>query len=552
MIPLPVVQRELQVASRRPATYWLRSIIAAALVIVFLCAILGDRNQSAADIAQQLYSIAGAAALTGCLLAGMFQTSDCLSSEKREGTLGLLFLTDLRGYDIVLGKLASSSLGAMYGLLAILPVLGMPLLMGGVSFHQFLRLIVLLLTALSASLSIGMLASALTREARQSMSLTFLVLLIPTCIFPAISACLKALSPGAYGANRLLNYSLYYSYYLSFDQNFNSRVMRHDFWMSIAIALATAFLCLILASLILPQVWHERATRSGSRPGFMAFLRYGSTRARARLRRRLLLPNPFFWLGMRDRLPRFGANFAALLVLPLWYGFIELSYGSSGMNQYVEFSLFCVFALSLITRFSIAAEASRRLNDDHLSGALELLLVTPLTIRRILFGQKKALRRQFLLPFLLLLLLFIVQFARVVEPVAPVGGTAYRDPMMPVIVLGGLLTFPIDCWAISWVAMWCGLRSRQHHRAILATVLRLFIIPWILYFMLGFSGFFNGNTTAQIGMTLWFVLGVANDLFWGLRARHGLLKHFRAHASGTAKERRRPRTPPLLLQPAHP
>ena len=31
-------------------------------------------------------------------------TADCLSEEKREGTLGLLFLTDLRGYDIVVSS----------------------------------------------------------------------------------------------------------------------------------------------------------------------------------------------------------------------------------------------------------------------------------------------------------------------------------------------------------------------------------------------------------------------------------------------------------------
>ena len=35
-------------------------------------------------------------------LCAMRNTADSLSAEKREGTLGLLFLTDLRGYDVVL------------------------------------------------------------------------------------------------------------------------------------------------------------------------------------------------------------------------------------------------------------------------------------------------------------------------------------------------------------------------------------------------------------------------------------------------------------------
>ena len=38
--------------------------------------------------------------------------------------LGLLFLTDLRGHDIVLGKLAATSLRAVFGLVAIVPVAG--------------------------------------------------------------------------------------------------------------------------------------------------------------------------------------------------------------------------------------------------------------------------------------------------------------------------------------------------------------------------------------------------------------------------------------------
>ena len=53
--------------------------------------------------------------------AGIWITSDCISEEKRDGTLGLLFLTDLRSFDIVLGKLAATSLKAFAGLIAIFP-----------------------------------------------------------------------------------------------------------------------------------------------------------------------------------------------------------------------------------------------------------------------------------------------------------------------------------------------------------------------------------------------------------------------------------------------
>ena len=80
---------------------------------------------------------------TYCLLAGLWTTTDTLTREKNDGTLGLLFLTDLRGYDVVLGKMFSGSLRSFYGVLAVLPVLALPLLMGGVTNAQFLRTVLL-------------------------------------------------------------------------------------------------------------------------------------------------------------------------------------------------------------------------------------------------------------------------------------------------------------------------------------------------------------------------------------------------------------------------
>ena len=75
-------------------------------------------------------------AFLGCLFSGVFLTADSLSGEKREGTLGLLFLTDLKGYDVVFGKLIATSLNGFYALLAIFPVLALPLVMGGVTFWE--------------------------------------------------------------------------------------------------------------------------------------------------------------------------------------------------------------------------------------------------------------------------------------------------------------------------------------------------------------------------------------------------------------------------------
>ena len=64
-------------------------------------------------------------AITG--LFGVFFASDAISSERREGTLGLLFLTRLKGADVVLGKLTSTLLRSFYALMAGLPVIALPI-----------------------------------------------------------------------------------------------------------------------------------------------------------------------------------------------------------------------------------------------------------------------------------------------------------------------------------------------------------------------------------------------------------------------------------------
>src|SRR5262249_30752973 len=124
-------------------------------------------------IGQMLFMGTSVLGFAFSLLAGVFLTADCLCSERREGTLGLLFLTDLRGFDVVLGKLVANSVTAAYALLAIVPMLGMPLLMGGTTLGEFGRMVLVLAVTLALSLAAGMLASALCEETRNAMLMSF-------------------------------------------------------------------------------------------------------------------------------------------------------------------------------------------------------------------------------------------------------------------------------------------------------------------------------------------------------------------------------------------
>src|SRR5215471_12102820 len=136
---LPVVERELRVAARKRSTFWLRIIAAlVGLLIGGACMLLATITPMGLNnLGTALFSILTYIGVAAALAAGLFLTSDCLSEEKREGTLGFLFLTDLRGYDVVLGKLLATSLRGFYGLLAVFPILAVTLLLGGVTGTQF-------------------------------------------------------------------------------------------------------------------------------------------------------------------------------------------------------------------------------------------------------------------------------------------------------------------------------------------------------------------------------------------------------------------------------
>src|SRR6266705_4020910 len=175
---LPIVRRELRVAARKRSTFWLR--VASAITAVVLgtgCLLMGGWQRiGTAQMGSMLFYALTGLCLAAGLSAGLFFTSDCLSEEKREGTLGLLFLTDLRGYDVVTGKLVVTSLRGCFALLAIFPILAITLLMGGVEVGHFWKTTLALLNSLFCSLAAGLFVSALSRDSQRALSATVFLL----------------------------------------------------------------------------------------------------------------------------------------------------------------------------------------------------------------------------------------------------------------------------------------------------------------------------------------------------------------------------------------
>jgi len=253
---LPIVDRELRVAARRPVTHRVR-LFAAMAVIGFGFVTLASARSGAPphQVGKTIFVLETVVAFAFCLLSGVFLTADCLSVEKREGTLGLLFLTDLRGSDVVLGKLAATSLQSVYGILAIFPMLGLPLLMGGVSRGEFARVLLALLLDLVFSLAIGLLLSALGRETRQTMAATFGILVVFAGLLPALAWLEHIYAGGGTVVGTWFLASPVGALMLAFDWSYRTSQGAGMFWTSVGILTVLSLGALVFAGLILPRAF---------------------------------------------------------------------------------------------------------------------------------------------------------------------------------------------------------------------------------------------------------------------------------------------------------
>ena len=105
---------------------------------------------------------------------------------------------------------------------------------------------------------------------------------------------------------------------------------------------------------------------------------------------RLLERNPFFWLSCRDRFaPSWPFVFALIIV------------GATGwciFHYEIPKAPGCVLLIAALSsndltmRTRIASIAATRLAEDRQSGALEMILSAPVTIKEIIKGQWKAIR----------------------------------------------------------------------------------------------------------------------------------------------------------------
>jgi ABC-type transport system involved in multi-copper enzyme maturation permease subunit len=501
---LPVIQRELRVASRQRSTWLLRWAFAAAamLALGFGLMIPHVSPQNRGELMLICLSI-GAFALS--LFTGPFLTADSVSFEKREGTLGLLFLTPLNGSGIVVGKTVCHSAQVACAWLAILPCLFLPVLHGGVLWIEVARLLLALFVAMLLSLAVGIFWSTVSTEARHSV-LASAVTVLGVVFLPWAPLLAREMFNQRWIRTDLpAVLSPMTSVVFAFEDNFDDRSPMgrlsgaESFWWSIGITGLVILLLIGLSSLLLPAIW--RRSESGARTPSVP-----RARKRPDRRRIELLAHPTQWLALRY------LKEARWVRLLRWLGILVFAAGlfySLAQRHHEEGFViaFCIaYTLHLITRIQAVLTATRQLHDDRRSGALELLLVTPQPEKEVIQAHHESVKRSLRPAWRTLLLLNISLQLAVTLGARQLDTDDEIWFIFTAFFTGGLLVTLSDFRTLRWLALRAGLRAQTHLRAA-GTVFGLLMgLPWVAFGTAFLSAIqFNNAVEASAFLWLWVV-----------------------------------------------
>lgn len=172
LMAFALLRRELLVQGRERRTYWFRVLMVGLGVLVFtwlwvvqsMAVGAGRSGLRPNEVAAWILGSVHGGMMLILSLGGALLTADCLARERREGTLGLLFLTPLGAGDIALGKCASQLLRLFGFWLSVLPLMAIPLLLGGVTPRNLIDALLAESAAALTGMAAGFLATAYCRR----------------------------------------------------------------------------------------------------------------------------------------------------------------------------------------------------------------------------------------------------------------------------------------------------------------------------------------------------------------------------------------------------
>lgn len=448
----PVIIRELREGSRRPLTYWLRVggglALAGGVVVHWMIpseapswAGISSQGQSTM-VGLRLFGALNTALLLALPILVPLLTADAISRERREGTLGLLFLTPLTARGIVVGKTLVHLLRAQTLFLTVIPWLMVPVLLGGVGWREVVLAVLLHASLLLLGLSAGLLATSQTKDWTRAMLLAeaysvvlgvaFLswhragleaVVQIPGFWLGSWLGKTSAITGTSFmtvgsGESRGVLVRLWSLVAFTADSGWSvswgaggppiadtpwgvmfarlgpgaTRVWLGWAGLLCGASLVSLLVTMQIAAVQIRKSWQELPPSARQRELQDTFVkpRYWQRRFRGRLAR-ALNRNPIGWLhqySVGARLVKWGWCLAAIVVE-------TLIVSDDGRSDYLANLRSGQAYLAAVLLVGLAFSAAASFRRERESGALELLLVAPLTPGQIIFGRLRGIWMQF-------------------------------------------------------------------------------------------------------------------------------------------------------------
>jgi hypothetical protein len=208
--------------------------------------------------------------------------------------------------------------------------------------------------------------------------------------------------------------------------------------------------------------------------------------------------------------------------------------------------IFSAMLTHAILKVWLATEATRQLGMDRRSGALELLLSTPITVRQIIRGQLLSLWKQFGPASAVVILTDLVFLS------------ARNEDSWKWFWVVTIVVFVLDMITLGWLGMWLGLAHKQPSRAAASAVARVMALPWAIFlaFMTAFAAifYFAGGPTPRwadedAAIMLGAVIAISVDLLLLSWARKRLLLNLRETATHRFEVRPIESTPTRMPAP---
>ncbi len=541
----PIIARELRAQSRLARSHWLRWIGAIALIAGTYACLVGrlppstqwviQPNGSAVPLAIEtraldrwasafgqfekdgtpLLAMMNVLVVASIWLLAPFLTADCLSTERRQGTLGILLLTPMRAIDVVRAKWVVHGWQAAWLFLAGLPVLMIPFLAGGVGWVDGVYVTLIDASILVMALTAGMVASSLWNGPRAVLigaAALSLVLAGVLSVAWAVGVGLGGMMAIGVAAVELASFQSEVA--ATWVQGIGIlRDSRHAWFafqrtpgpLRLLEGVAGLVATLFSSALLLRFVAHRvtASVRDGDVIGKSSAVakesmpREGVSVWRNRMLEMIRRRNPFLWVELRTWRGHVVPGLCVGILFPWEIGrsLAGVSLSPSGM----------IGAPVWVFAGILALAATSCLSEERASGSLEFLLTVPRGARRLARGKFTGLALQ-ALPALILVLSIEISLLRGISWDPVPWWVSAGEFLFVALGLAGRLALALTAGA------YLGLRIRNLVVACLATILTLGIAAFfgrkLALWVTGAEDFSLGVGTVGVGGAVELVLAL--------------------------------------------